>query len=346
MNDINKLKQKKEKLEELKEERNNRILRGEPAVEIEPIRKNLKWHNALHALIRVNNSVLEKMKKDYYSGLERNLKEYEGRPIIFAPNHVRMQDIEVQMEACPYHQVLLSGDYENVHGSAAGFLLEKNGIIYFDMKDKQDRANIRKVIRDVLSEYNMLWYYEGTWCTSPNKPYNDGSYEIVQAAIDTNAIVVPIAFDMIDHKTAVIKYAEPIDYNAIYGNRKLTPEEKIEALDKLKGLIGTTLYQIWDNYSHINRDDLVEEYAPETLNYPTPEEAFEFKPPHKYGTLHKYWDDYLDKILSEWNFTLEDIEEKRFKANDATQQDEVFDHLYKIEPNKNNAFLFSKRNHH
>ena len=336
-----------EGLRKIKEERNNRIEQNLPAAELKGIAKNIKWHSALHAIISVNNSVMEKMKKDYYSNLKDALKEYEGRPIIFAPNHVRMQDIEVQMEACPYHQVLLSGDYENVHGSLPGFLLEKNGIIYFDMKDKQDRKNVQSVVEDVLnSGFNMLWYFEGTWCVSPNRPYGDGSYQIVQTAIDTNAVVVPMAFDLVDPKTAVIKYAEPIDYCAIYGQRKLTPEEKIEALDKLKGLIGTSLFQIWEDYNAINRDSLAVEYAPETLQNPTPEEAFSFKPPHKYGKLHAYWDEYLEKILSEWNFTLDEIEEKRFKANDGTSQDEAFKHLYEIEPNKNNAFLFSKRNHH
>ena len=287
------------------------------------------------------------MKKDYYSGMKEELKKYEGRPIIFAPNHVRMQDIEIQMEACPFHQVLLSGDYENVHGSAAGTLLEKNGIIYFDMTDKEDRKNVQNVICDVLkNNYNMLWYFEGTWCVSPNKPYNDGSYQIVQTAIDTNAIVVPIAFDMINHKTAVIKYAKPIDYNAIYGKKELTRKEKIEALDILKGMIGNSLFEIWDEYGHVNRDDLVKKYAPELLQYPSIEEAFEFKAPNKYGVLHKYWDEYIERILSEWKFTLDELEEKRFKSNDKESQEEVFNHLYTLKPNKNNAFLFSKRNHH
>lgn len=340
------MKQDMEEFELLKKVRNERVLNGEPAIEIAEISKNLKWHNVLHTLIKINNSFIEKMKKCYYIGLKEELKDYEGRPIIFAPNHVRMQDIEVQMEACPFHQVLLSGDYENVHKSAAGFLLEKNGIVYFDMNDKNDRQNVQSVIKDILkNNYNMLWYYEGTWCVSPNKPYNDGSFQLVQTAIDTNAIVVPMAFDMIDHKTAVIKYSKPIDYSDIYGKRKLTCEEKIEALDILKGMIGKCLFDIWDEYSFTNRDDLVKACSKQQAKYPTPEEAFDFKPNNKYGVLHQYWEDYLKKILSEWKFTLEDLEKKRFKVNDSIEQDEVFSHLYQIKPNKNNAFLFSKRNH-
>ena len=111
--------------EELKRERQDRIDMLLPAKELEDIKKYIPLHYILYTLMKINNSLIEKMDKDYQKGIRKILKEYKGRPIIFAPNHVRMQDIEVQMEATPIHQVLLSGDYENVHGTLAGQLLEK-----------------------------------------------------------------------------------------------------------------------------------------------------------------------------------------------------------------------------
>ena len=385
--------------EELKRERQDRIDMLLPAKELEDIKKYIPLHYILYTLMKINNSLIEKMDKDYQKGIRKILKEYKGRPIIFAPNHVRMQDIEVQMEATPIHQVLLSGDYENVHGTLAGQLLEKNGIAYFDMRNPyekeelkkienyinelqelikileefdsdtlalldelnfenvkynkiknnivNDRKNIKSIIRDILlASYNMLWYYEGTWCVSPNNPYNDGSYQIVETAIDTNSIVVPVIFDMIDHKKAVIRYGEPIDYRAIYGNRKLSHEEKIKGLDILKGQIGKGIIDIWEENSYTYRDDLVKQYAPDLYNYPTPEKAFAFEKAPKYGVLHACWDEYLEKILSEWEFTLDDLESKRFKDKTKVEQEDVFNHLYTMKPNMNNAFLFSKRNHH
>ena len=394
---------KKIRLEEqeiLKRERQLRIDKGLPAKELEDIKKNMPLHYVLYTLMKINNTFIEKMDKDYQKGLKKSLKEYIGRPIIFAPNHVRMQDIEVEMEANPIHQVLVSGDYINVHGTMAGNLLERNGIAYFDMRNIydseelkaieeyinelkelikileeyssnvsaltdelflsevkynvtksnliNDRKNVITIIEDILTSlYNVLWYYEGTWCVSPNKPYNDGSYQIVQTAIDTNAIVVPVSFDMIDHKKAVIRYGDPIDYRAIYGNRKLSHQEKINALDILKGQIGKGIIDIWEKYNFTYRNDLVKKYVPNLYDYPTPEEAFAFKKPPKYGVLHACWDEYLEKVLSEWEFTLEDLEEKRFKDKTKVEPEEAFNHLYEdIKPNMNNAFLFSKRNHH
>lgn len=386
------------KQEKIKRDRQKRINEGKPAKELAGIKRNLPLHGLMHKVITINNNK-EGFDKDYQDFIDYKLKDYEGRPIIFAPNHVRMQDIEVEMEAIPVHQVLLSGDFVNVHGSPAGIMLEINGIIYFSMLDpydleelKQDRKyidelkecifilksrnkdvtvleeelikeensyknkidsiindrkNVRTVIYDVLNHgYNLLWYYEGTWCYSEKNPYNDGSFFIVQAAIDTNAIVVPVVFDMIDHKMAVIRYGDPIDYRAIYGNRILSNEEKKEALDKLKGQIGKGLVDIWEEYNFTKRDDLVKKYAPELLNYPTPEEAFSFKKPEKYGVLHRCWEEYLEKILSEWKFTLKDLESKRFIDKTKVEQDDVFEHLYDLNLNHKNAFLLSKRNHH
>ena len=333
---------------ELKKLREERIKEGLPASELESIQKNVKLHNFLHKVIGINNGLLEKMEKDYEEFPYHLLEKYKKRPIIFAPNHVRMQDIEVEMEATPIHHVLLSGDYENVHGSVAGILLEKNGILYFDMTDTVDRKNIQKVLYDVLSNgYNVLWYYEGTWNVSEKNPYNDGSYQIVQTAIDTNAIVIPISFDMIDHKKAVIRYGSPIDYREIYGQKKLSHEEKIEALDILKGEIGKGIIDIWEKYNFTYRDSLIKKYAPDLHSYPNKEEAFTFKKKEKYGTLHKCFEEYLDIVLKQWHFSLDDLESKRFVDKTKVEQEEVFDHLYNgLKPNMNNAFLFSKRNHH
>ena len=246
MQDNNIKKKRQEELEKIKRDRKLRYDFGYPSSEIEDIRKNEKLHNTLYNLIKLarifNRCSKDFPSKEYIQKLREN-EEYKNRPIIVAPNHVRKQDIEIIMEAMPEHMILLSGDYENVHGDIGGVLLEKNGIIYFDMenpyesdfikrkeeylrelkeyidltnnedlikeytKEKKiydnviksalnDRANVKNTIRDILNTgYNMLWFYEGSWNLSQNKPYYDGSYFMVEAAIDTDAIVLPVAYD-------------------------------------------------------------------------------------------------------------------------------------------------------
>lgn len=308
---------KEKHLEKIKRERIENIKNDNISFEALNASNNMKWHsflyNAISIMNRINRCKLE---------IDGNYP-ISDRKFIIAPNHVRKQDIEIIMEAFKDHMFLLSGDHENVHGTISGTMLEKNGIIYFDMEDKVDRKNVVKVIEDVLKKTNVLWFYEGSWNLSSNKPYYNGSYQIVQTAIDSNAIVIPVSFDLINqkglyNKVACVYFGDPIDYRALYGNRKLTNEEKIEALDILKGQIGKGLFKIWEKYSIENRENI-------DLNY---------------------WDRYKKKVLSEWKFNEEDIERKHFVDKDKVDTKDVFDHLDKLKLNSNNAFLLSKKNHH
>lgn len=406
---LEKLKKLKQEQEDLKTRRQDRIDKGLPAEELESIKKNIYLHSTLYFLMKMVNAIsgykkdfLGKSilyKKEFFKFLDKMYEEhpeYKNRPIIFAPNHVRMQDIAIEMDAIALHMVLLSGDFENVHPDISGMLLEKNGILYLDMdnaynvpelkKDKayldelkeyieltdneylkkeydtelekyndkvskiiNDRKNIKKVIKDVLDNgYNMLWYYEGSWNFSENKPYYDGYSYIVQAAIDSNAIVLPVAFDLIDKKhtfgkrKACIRFGTPIDYRNIYGNKTLLMEEKIEGLDMLKGQIGNELISnIWEKESFIKRDELAKKY----LKKLSAEDYFipDYK---KTSPLSAYWDEYKATALKEWKFTEEDIEKKHFVDKTKVEQEEAFKHLDDLNLNQKNAFLISKRNHH
>ena len=296
----------------LKDERIETIKNSEQTREVTEINKYKNLHDTLLFLIKTM-----RFFNGYKINIMGNIPEIGERPIIIAPNHLRKQDIEIIMEAFPGHTALLSGDYENVHGNINGFMLEKNGIIYFDMEDKEDRNNVKYVINDVLTNgINLLWFYEGSWNLSPNKPYYDGNHYIVQAAIDANALILPVSFEMID-KNMYVNFSDFIDYRAICGNTQLSNEEKIEALDILKGLIGAGLFDIWEKYARVERDSLSEDY----------------------------WEKYIEEVLSEWKFTEEDIERKHFVDKSYIDPTDVYSHLENLEVNKNNAFLLSKKLH-
>ena len=330
-------------MKNIKEERKRRIENGILAEELDKLENRKRLHNILHKIISFSNEKLNGYKMD----VRGDLPCFSGRPVIIAPNHVRAQDIEVIMEAFAYHMFLLSGDHENVHGSFPGFLLEKNGIIYFDMEDKKDRNNVKHVIRDVLDcGVNILWYYEGSWNLSENKIVYDGNYFMVQAAVDSNALVLPVSFDLIEQegskrKVACINFGKVIDYNKIYGNVTLSDEEKKEGLSYLKESICCGLFDIWDRYSFIKRDDLARKYSKKL----TAEDYF--IPDYKRNSpLYSYWQEYKKRILSEWKFNEEDIERKHFVDETVVEQKDAFGHLDKLNLNPNNAFLLSKRNHH
>lgn len=379
----------KEEQEKLKQRRQYNIDHNLPSEELENIRKNLWLHNILYKVMSLFNSI-----SGYEKDFERHKFDFGDRPIIFAFNHVRMQDIAIIMEAIKNHMVLLSGDFENVHPDISGKLLEKSGIAYLDMKDPyddcalknqkkyleelesyleddlsgvlkeeydrakkeyeadlksiiNDRKNSKVVIHDILhAHYNLLWFYEASWNSSENKPYYDGYFHMVKAAVEDNAIVIPGAFDMTDipgkkKRRVTIRLEEPIDFCKMYDINTLTKEDKIEGLDLIKGRIGKLLFDIWDKYSKVSRKELEEKYG-KTL---TAEDYF--VPDYKRKSpLIKCFEEYMNKVLSEWKFSLEDIEEKHFVDKNIVEQSKAFEHLDNLNLNKNNAFLLSKRNHH
>lgn len=106
--------------EELKQRRQYNIDHNLPSEELKDIRKNLWLHNTLYKIMSLFNTI-SGFEKDF----ERYKFDFNGRPIIFAFNHVRMQDIAIEMEAIKNHMVLLSGDFKNVHPDISGKLLEK-----------------------------------------------------------------------------------------------------------------------------------------------------------------------------------------------------------------------------
>ena len=111
--------------------------------------------------------------------------------------------------------------------------------------------------------------------------------------------------------------------------------------DLIKGEIGRLLFDIWNKYSKVSRKKLEEKYG-KTL---TAEDYF--VPDYKRKSpLIKCFEEYMNKVLSEWNFSLEEIEEKHFVDKSIVEQKEAFSHLDNLNLNKNNAFLLSKRNHH
>lgn len=330
-------------LENLKSRRENRIKSGDAPEELIDLENEKKLHKILYNMIKISNEKLN----NYELEITGNIPNIEDRPIILAPNHVRQQDIEIIMQAFPKHMFLLSGDHKNVHGSFPGFLLEKNGIIYFDMKDKKDRENVKYVIKYILySNVNLLWYYEGSWNLSENKIIYDGNYFIVQAAIDSNALVLPVSFDLIEQvgtkkRKACINFGDVIDYRKLYGKRNLSHEEKISALAILKSKIADGILDIWDKHSFCKRDDLAKQYEvkPRAEDYFIPD----YK---KESPLCEYWKNYKKKVLSEWKFSEKDIEEKHFVDKNIVDQKDAFEHLDNLKLNYNNAFLLSKKNHH
>lgn len=375
----------KKELERLKKQRDNDIKSSNAVYEARKstLKKNKRYHwplffglKAQRILSGYKIHVLNELPKTYTNAQNEELNTFD-RPIIFAPNHVRKKDIETLLEVFKKHVILLSGDFENLHDTFSGSLLEKNGIIYFDMDDPynnvdlkrdkkyleeleeyikikndpilieeyenelkkynkkieniiNDRKNVKEVERQVLNTGNdIMKFFEASWDLFPNLLVCNGYYSLVQTAVDTNALVIPVIyeqpvdFDMND-KNIYIKFGKPIDYLEKYGvddnvktEIKLTHEEKKEGIQELRDQLATLLYEILEEHCAVRRKDIPKDY----------------------------WEKYKKHVLSEWYFNEDDINKKHFVDKTITEQKDAFEHLNHLQLNKNNAFLLNKRNH-
>lgn len=235
---------------------------------------------------RIYSEVEEEMIIDGEASINKGLIVKETfRPIIFAISHIGKFDIETVAEFLP-HFFLLSGDYENLHGTSSGSLLEMHGIIYFDMDDNVDRKNVKEVSKQVLSSgNNMLWCIEGTHNFSPNQLLQNCPYGIVEVAEKSGAVILPIGVQQFNDINFFVKIGKLIDPIEIRSNFYLNNEKmKKEGIEIIRSGIATEVYSIITSQGVTKRKDISEQ-------------------------THE---DYIANRLNEWAFTREDVERKKF----------------------------------
>lgn len=79
-----------------------------------------------------------------------------------------------------------------------------NGVIYVDEEDREDKANTKNLmIKFLKSGRNVMILPEGTWNLSENEIIRDIVYGTADAAISTDAVVVPIAIEQYDKQFVI-----------------------------------------------------------------------------------------------------------------------------------------------
>lgn len=248
---------------------------------------------------------------------KQNIPIDNKRPIIFAPSHIGKFDVEIIGEAINKHFYLLSGDFMNLHPDIGGKLLEKNGIVYFDMYDKKDRSNVKKVILQVLNKgCNFIWFPEGTWNFSENEIVQPCYYYMVEAAALTNALIVPIGIEQYD-KHFDILVGEPYDVRKEYGKVNLSNEDKIDSIGVLRDKISTLKWNIWESQGISKRSELD----------------------------YNDWKEFINERLKEWpGFSYHEVVSKKFRDKDIITNEEAFEHMDIVKINKQNIYLLNKHN--
>lgn len=79
-----------------------------------------------------------------------------------------------------------------------------NGVIYVDEEDRGDKANTKNfMIKFLQSGRNIMIFPEGAWNLLENEIIRDIAYGTADAAISTDAVVVPIAIEQYDKQSVI-----------------------------------------------------------------------------------------------------------------------------------------------
>lgn len=239
-----------------------------------------------------------------------------NRPIIFSVSHIGMYDVEVVLQAIRKHVYMLSADEEAMYRTFDGWFFDTNGVIYVDPEDKADKKVAIETAMKFLSKgRSLLWCPEGTWNLSPNYVILPIHYGIIEAAVQTNAVIIPIGVEQYD-KTHGIDFIVNIG-NAFdpktYLNGELTKEQKIILAEMLRSDMARLKMDAWESAS---RTDIASDY----------------------------WEVFIAKGLAEWPYYSMDIIHRReFNPNKFIEPSEAFEHLNHLIPCRENAFLWNKR---
>lgn len=230
---------------------------------------------------------------------DKQHKRRQIQPTVYVCTHIGGNDIQRVFEAIQGHAYLFLGDPGELYRGILSWILFMNGVICLETRDKEDRRIAKaRAIELLKKKGSLLIFPEGAWKVSPNLPVMKlfkGTAGIVK---ETGSVVVPIAVEQYDN-SFLVNIGEEHDFSG-------SNLSEIELTDKLREILATLKWEIWERRGMFRRKSLREQsvmdYAMSVID----------RQDYGYSLL-----DVLETMYSDKN-GLEDswVEELKNKAND------------------------------
>lgn len=228
---------------------------------------------------------------------------------IFACTHIGENDLENIYEKLGRGCWWFVGDPCFMYRDISGLFVYLNGVLFLDTGDKEDRriAYLRAI--ELLNAGGSLMIYpEGARNGSENLPVMPLFSGTANMALETNTSIIPVAIEQYD-KRFVINFGSKIDTKNFQNSTELT--------ENLRDVLATLKWEIWENEGMQFRSGIPNDYSEQFMR------QFEQR-------IYPY-------------DTLESVERTRYHTKFELEQKDVFAHLDKLIPCKENAFLFRRR---
>lgn len=176
----------------------------------------------------------------------------EKKPVIFAVTHIGKWDFEIVNEQITNPFYVIASDFINTYGQVGGWFFSANGVVWVNEASKEDEANTKELMRQILSQGgNLMIFPEETWNLSENEPICDIAYGTADVAIQTGAEIVPIAVEQYG-KRFVINMGEPLSTAGCDDKKHLTVT--------LRDTLASLKWAIWEREGIQCRTELTGDY--------------------------------------------------------------------------------------
>lgn len=266
----------------------------------------------------------------------KDYKLPKNRPTIFAVSHIGKYDFEIVNEKIKEQFYTLASDFRNMYGNFNGFMMDCFGVIFVDENSKEDKNYTSKMMKKILNDnslgkpLNIMIFSEGTWNITENELIMDTHLGAVDAAMETNAVILPISVEQYD-KEFIINFGEIYDPNEITKKdgidyKKLNDKKEKDKLIKLRtkikantimrDILATLKYEIWETKGIEKRKDIPEDY----------------------------WDNFISDRLKEWpGYSMQEQIDSVYHPKGKLEQEQVKNDLKAIKINDNNNFLIASK---
>lgn len=260
---------------------------------------------------------------------------------IYVLNHRQADDIVLGANAVGENAFIVFGNKYLVYDTTNGLGLWANGMILLDRSDKQSRQATYDKMKYVLKNGgNIIIFPEGYWNlddnglsdgrhgaddhNSENWLIQDINTGVIRLAKETGCPIVPTILHY-DETTKKICYSKKGQLFYVNSDDNIF-EKKNELVSEMQNIY----YELMEKHSNYKREDLQKEGC----------------------SLKEQWLNLKKQLVADCdidrtNYKLDLQDEKLIgKAkvlNAVTSNEEAFEHLDKINYNKNNAFLLNKR---
>ena len=203
--------------------------------------KRRKLYPILRTIIKVRNKI-----NGFKIKCIGDKRTPTDKPKIFSITHIGKLDIETVITYIKDHFILLTGDFEDLYGTVDGTFLFLNGCVFVRKDDAADRhLSKEKLVQVLKSGGNVMWFPEGAWNLSPNLPMLQMPYGIIDAAQQTDAVIIPIGIEEYG-KDFIVNIGENFYVNKNKDN--LIPE-----IQRLRDCMATLKYEIWESVPSVSR---------------------------------------------------------------------------------------------